>query len=68
MGKIKRVTCIATPMLLTGASLACFVVVMCAQNYHMPLARDIYFMKVQLSARCLAELQSKGSPLTVRFR
>ncbi|CAG5137366.1 uncharacterized protein ALTATR162_LOCUS76 [Alternaria atra] len=53
MGKIKRVSCIATPMLLTVVSLVCFLVVALAQispsGHSTPLERDLYFFKADTS-------------------
>jgi hypothetical protein len=56
MGKVKRFTCILTPMLLTTASLLCFVFVMLGQmptgSTNLPKAspeRDLYFFKVPYS-------------------
>jgi hypothetical protein len=55
MGKTKRVACIATPMLLTVASLICFLVVALAQvSSGIPntlLQRDLYFFKVPIPCR-----------------
>ncbi|KAI0570040.1 Integral membrane protein [Pyrenophora tritici-repentis] len=62
MGKVKRVTCIATPMLLTGASLVCFVVVMFGQSYNTSLARHLYFFKADTSSITL-DAQSMMSNL-----
>jgi hypothetical protein len=50
MGKIKRVACIATPMLLTVVSFILLLVVALAQvspsGHNTPLERDLYFFKV----------------------
>jgi hypothetical protein len=48
MGKFRRSACILTPMLLTVASLVCFVVVMLGQNTS--LEPGLYFFKVSYSA------------------
>jgi hypothetical protein len=55
MGKVGRFACILTPMLLTLASLICFVIVMLGQTpwkgNNAPatqLGRDLYFFKVRL--------------------
>lgn len=58
MGKAGRFACILTPMLLTLASLICFVIVMLGQTPFKgndapstQLARDLYFFKVRACPR-----------------
>lgn len=47
MGKLGRIVCIATPMVLTVASFICIVVVFLAgSNRNDPTLRGLYFFKV----------------------
>jgi hypothetical protein len=47
MGKIGRIACIATPMVLTAASFLCIVIVFLAgTNRKDANLRDLYFFKV----------------------
>ncbi|EOA81094.1 uncharacterized protein SETTUDRAFT_158047 [Exserohilum turcica Et28A] len=58
MGKASRAVCIAPPLLLTFASLICFLVIALAQvsagGHSTSLQRDLYFFKVDTSRMLLS--------------
>ncbi|KAJ6192170.1 integral membrane protein-like protein [Bipolaris maydis] len=58
MGKTSRTVCIAPPLLLTFASLICFLVIALAQvsagGHSTSLQRDLYFFKVDTSRMILS--------------
>jgi hypothetical protein len=66
MGKAGRFACILTPLLLTLASLICFVIVMLGQTpwkgNNAPataLGRELYFFKVRLRKTHILSLQQE---------
>ena len=71
MGKVGRFACILTPMLLTLASLICFVIVMLGQTPFKgtdapstALGRDLYFFKVRHRPCASSILQTQDTNTT----